>query len=389
MARVARSPGGPRRDARVPLALGARARPCVRRRRRRDRGARSPRLARRGRPRVRAQQLRGRGGALRRRARALAGGPGAPRPSVSTCRRAPPAYDATRQQDALEDARDALLAAGTRSAPPRRNRTSRASSGTGASTTSSGPSRARGGSRRRLGVGGGGAGPRLLGPHPRDRRRARRRATSRGGGFRDGDRARARRASRARAHDDRHGEERGRPRDRAPRTWSAPSRSRLRRTRRSPGDRQQPRRQRDVRATSDAPTSSTPRRCASASGTETPRAFVSSAATTSGSTSCSGAGTWPRVGGAFIAECEAGSRTCSSPSCARSVRHCWLARGEPDAALRDQFRRSSTRRRGTSRFTGSAARVTAALYAELGRLDEAHARRAGAAALRQIGIHGA
>ena len=75
------------------------------------------------------------------------------------------------------------------------------------------------------------------------------------------------------------------------------------------GDRQQPRRLLDF-----CGRLSTHRRalrrgdCASASGTETPRASASSAATASGSTSCSGAGTArssPRT--TFIAECEAGS----------------------------------------------------------------------------------
>ena len=80
--RVARATGGPRRDARVPLGLRARAR-ARRGRRRRPRRPRAARAARRGRPRVRAQQLRGRGGAVRGRPRALAGGrPGASRAAL-------------------------------------------------------------------------------------------------------------------------------------------------------------------------------------------------------------------------------------------------------------------------------------------------------------------
>ena len=67
-----RAPRGPRRDARLPLELGARARPRLGRDDERARRAHAARAPRRRRPRVRAQQLRRRGRAVRGRARALA-----------------------------------------------------------------------------------------------------------------------------------------------------------------------------------------------------------------------------------------------------------------------------------------------------------------------------
>ncbi len=138
--------------------------------------------------------------------------------------------------------------------------------------------------------------------------------------------------------------------------WSVPSRSLARPTPRSP------RRSsttspstRLLRATFDELTSSTPRRPASASATETPRASASSAATASGSISCSGAGT-----------ARSSRRTRSSPNARRGHRtrsSTWRAKyvrhsGSPAEIRTLHFAisssRSSTRRRGPRDSIGSA-----------------------------------
>ena len=152
-------------------------------------------------------------------------------------------YNATRQQDALEAARDALLAVGDTERASEaesflaqvswergehdlvREHLARAEALAGDSVSAA-AARVSG----------------LRGTDPRDRGRARRRATSRRGRIRDGDRARARRAPCSCAHDDRHGEERRRPRVGRRRHGACPrDRSRGRRPGRL-GDRQQPRR---------------------------------------------------------------------------------------------------------------------------------------------------
>ena len=93
----------------------------------------------------------------------------------------------------------------------------------------------------------------------------------------------------------------------------------------------------------------------------------------------------------FIAECEAGSPH-TLEYMAREVRSAlWLARGDQDAALRDQlqsFENAQTRHEPFHRL-GSLA-ITAALYAELGRVDEAHALAVQVPPIvREVGVHGA
>ena len=74
------------------------------------------------------------------------------------------------------------------------------------------------------------------------------------------------------------------------------------------------------------------------------------------------------------------------------MRHSWLARGDQDGALRDQL--AVVRERAdaaATRSSGSArSRCTAALHAELGQLDEAHALAVQVPPIiREIGPHGA
>jgi hypothetical protein len=77
---------------------------------------------------------------------------------------------------------------------------------------------------------------------------------------------------------------------------------------------------------------------------------------------------------------------------AREVRSAlWLARGDQDAALRDQlqsFEHAQTRHEPFHRL-GSLA-ITAALYAELGQVEEAHALAVQVPPIiREVGLHGA
>ena len=93
----------------------------------------------------------------------------------------------------------------------------------------------------------------------------------------------------------------------------------------------------------------------------------------------------------FIAECEAGSPH-TLEYMVREVRSAlWLARGDQDGALRDQlqsFEHAQTRHERFHRL-GSLA-ITAALYAELGQVDEAHTLAVQVPPLvREIGLHGA
>ena len=180
---------------------------------------------------------------------------------------------------------------------------------------------------------------------------------------------------------------------RAAPTWSVPSRSLSRPTPPSP------RRSsttspstRCLRATSDALTSSTPRRRASPSGTETRRASASSVATSSFSTSFSGAGT-ARSSRRTRSSPSArrGRRTCSSTSRAKYARRLRLARGDQDAALRDQLRAFEQMQGRHERF-----HIWARLprprrcYAELGRSDEARAFAVRVPPMvREVGLHGA
>jgi len=105
-------------------------------------------------------------------------------------------------------------------------------------------------------------------------------------------------------------------------------------------------------------------------------------------------GLWDRAlesANTFIAECEAGSPH-TLEYMAREMRSSlWLARGDQDAALRDQlrsFEESQTRNEPFHRL-GSLS-VTAALYAELGQVDEAHALAVQVPPIvREIGLHGA
>ena len=105
-------------------------------------------------------------------------------------------------------------------------------------------------------------------------------------------------------------------------------------------------------------------------------------------------GRWDRAlesADTFIAECEAGSPH-TLEYMAREIRSAlWLARGDQDAALRDQlqsFEHAQTRHEPFHKL-GSLA-VTAALYAELGQVDEAHALAVQMPPIiREIGLHGA
>ncbi len=105
-------------------------------------------------------------------------------------------------------------------------------------------------------------------------------------------------------------------------------------------------------------------------------------------------GRWDRAlesADTFIAECEAGSPH-TLEYMAREVRSAlWLARGDQDAALREQLQSFEQGQTRNERFhrVGSLA-VTAALYAELGQLDEAHALAVQVPPLvREVGLHGA
>ena len=84
-------------------------------------------------------------------------------------------------------------------------------------------------------------------------------------------------------------------------------------------------------------------------------------------------------------------RTRSSTWRAKIRSALWLARGDQDAALRDQlhaFESAQTRHEPFHRL-GSLA-ITAALYAELGRVDEAHALAVQVPPIvREVGLHGA
>jgi tetratricopeptide (TPR) repeat protein len=105
-------------------------------------------------------------------------------------------------------------------------------------------------------------------------------------------------------------------------------------------------------------------------------------------------GRWDRAlesADTFIAECEAGSPH-TLEYMAREVRSAlWLARGDQDAALRDQlqsFEHAQTRHEPFHRL-GSLA-ITAALYAELGQVEEAHALAVQVPPIiREVGLHGA
>ena len=173
MDRVARTAGGPRRDARIPLAL------CTRPREREwDRGLgprrpRALRTARCRRPCVRARQPRGGCVALRRRARAVAGGR----------RRAARAPVSARRRAASGIRRDAPAARAGRSPGSTpgggRHRTRERSGGVpGACLLGSRSARSRprapgtrGSSRGRLDLHRGCTGARLLGSHPKHRGR--------------------------------------------------------------------------------------------------------------------------------------------------------------------------------------------------------------------------
>ncbi len=183
-----------------------------------------------------------------------------------------------------------------------------------------------------------------------------RRATSRRGRIRDGDRARARRAPCSCAHDDRHGEERRRPRVGRRRHGACPrDRSRGRLPGRL-GDRQQPRRLRDVcgrlsthgRALrrGDAPRRALRRRLERPLRPRQPHlARLHSRAL----------GPRARVGGHVHRRMRGGvTAHARSTWRAKYVRHS----GSPAAIRTLHFAtsssRSSSRRRGTSRSTGSA-----------------------------------
>jgi class 3 adenylate cyclase/tetratricopeptide (TPR) repeat protein len=104
-------------------------------------------------------------------------------------------------------------------------------------------------------------------------------------------------------------------------------------------------------------------------------------------------GRWDRAlesADAFVAECEAGSPHMLE-YLAREVRSAlWLARGDQDAALRDQLQAFEQMQGRHERFhvLGTLA-TTAALYAELGQLDEAHALAVQVPPIvREIGLHG-
>ena len=105
-------------------------------------------------------------------------------------------------------------------------------------------------------------------------------------------------------------------------------------------------------------------------------------------------GRWDRAlesADTFIAECDAGSPH-TLEYMAREIRATlWLARGDPEAALQDQlqsFEHAQTRGERFHRL-GSLA-VTAALYAELGRVDEGHALAVQVPPIvREVGLHGA
>ena len=105
-------------------------------------------------------------------------------------------------------------------------------------------------------------------------------------------------------------------------------------------------------------------------------------------------GRWDRAlesADTFIAECEAGSPH-TLEYMAREIRSAlWLAREDQDAALRDQLQSFEHAQTRPSRFhrLGSLA-ITAALYAELGQVDEAHALAVQVPPIiREIGLHGA
>jgi class 3 adenylate cyclase/tetratricopeptide (TPR) repeat protein len=105
-------------------------------------------------------------------------------------------------------------------------------------------------------------------------------------------------------------------------------------------------------------------------------------------------GRWDRAlesADTFIAECEAGSPHMLE-YLAREVRATlWLARGDQDAALRDQvqaFEHMQTRHERFHKLGSLAA--TAAVYAELGQFDEAHALATQVPPMvRKVGLHGA
>ena len=359
-------------------------------------GAHSAGAARRRRPRVLAQQLRGRGGPVRR-LRSLFGRttPSGPTLLFRLALALHLSYDRARQQEALEAARDALLAVGDTDRASEAEaflarvfwdrgehdlvdeHLARAEALAGDSVS---PAAAR--------VSG------LRCPDPTDRWRARRRTTHRRGRLRDGDRARARRATRPCAHDDRHGEERRRRRV-GHRRHGARARDRLAAD--SPiacSDRQQPRRLRDVCRRLSAHGRALRRGARdSASGTETPRASASSAATASGSTSCSDAGT------------ERSSRRMRSSPNARRVRRIrWSAgargtggaldspAGTATRALRDQLhaielaQTRSTTRSSSSARSPSRRRSTPSSV----RSDDARALAVQVPPLvREVGLHGA
>ncbi|HUG65778.1 MAG TPA: AAA family ATPase [Gaiellaceae bacterium] len=104
-------------------------------------------------------------------------------------------------------------------------------------------------------------------------------------------------------------------------------------------------------------------------------------------------GRWDRAlasADTFIAECEAGSPH-TLEHFAREVRSAlWLARGDQDRALRDQLQSFEHQtRHDPFQLLGSLA-LTAALYAELGQLDEARGFALQVPPLvREVGVHGA
>ena len=112
--RVARSPRGPRRDARLPLELGARARRGRRCRNGRARRTRARCVARGGRSRVRVERLRYRSGALCECACAFRQSDGDRPELLFSLARALFVAGDERAENALEEARDALVECGDR-----------------------------------------------------------------------------------------------------------------------------------------------------------------------------------------------------------------------------------------------------------------------------------